>query len=225
MLIAMAGLPGSGKSTIAEILAGRLGATVISVDPIEAAILRAGIDSDQPTGLAAYLVAETMAEQVLLSGHSVVVDAVNAVEPARLQWRDLAERCDVKLRVIETVCSDPALHEERLVEADRGSSPPTRSSRASTSTTSGRAPAARCRASRSTPPPRSARTSTRHSTSWRASVLILLPPSETKRDGGAGSPLALDRLAFPVAAPRAPRGGRRRRSSLSADHRGVASGH
>ena len=95
MLVAMAGLPGSGKSTIAEIVAGRLGATVISVDPIEASILRAGIESDQPTGLAAYLVAETMAEQVLLSGHSVVVDAVNAVEPARLQWRDLAERCVV----------------------------------------------------------------------------------------------------------------------------------
>lgn len=116
MLVAMAGLPGSGKSTIAEILAGRIGATVISVDPIEAAVLRAGIDSDQPTGLAAYLVAETMAEQVLLSGHSVVVDAVNAVEPARLQWRDLAEKCDVKLRVVETVCSDPALHEERLAK-------------------------------------------------------------------------------------------------------------
>ena len=114
MLVAMAGLPGSGKSTIAEILAGRLGATVISVDPIEASILRAGIESDQPTGLAAYLVAETMAEQVLISGHSVVVYAVNAVEPARLQWRDLAERCDVKLRVVETVCSDPELHEERL---------------------------------------------------------------------------------------------------------------
>jgi cytoplasmic iron level regulating protein YaaA (DUF328/UPF0246 family) len=27
-------------------------------------------------------------------------------------------------------------------------------------------------------------------------VLVLLPPSETKRDGGAGDPLALDRLAF-----------------------------
>ncbi|MGO4594453.1 AAA family ATPase [Leifsonia sp. 2TAF2] len=116
MLVAMAGLPGSGKSTIAEIVAGRIGATVISVDPIEAAVLRAGIDSDQPTGLAAYLVAETMAEQVLLSGHSVVVDAVNAVEPARLQWRDLAQRCDVKLRVVETVCSDPELHEERLAK-------------------------------------------------------------------------------------------------------------
>ncbi|MGH1523372.1 AAA family ATPase [Leifsonia sp. L25] len=116
VLIVTAGLPGSGKSTIAEIIAGRLGATAISVDPIEAAILKAGIDSDQPTGLAAYLVAERMAEQVLLSGHSVVVDAVNAVEPARLQWRDLAERCGVKLRVVETVCFDDELHEQRLAK-------------------------------------------------------------------------------------------------------------
>ncbi|WP_271178040.1 AAA family ATPase [Leifsonia poae] len=114
VLIAMAGLPGSGKSTLAEILGARMGATTVSVDPIEASILKAGIDSDQPTGLAAYLVAETMAEQVLLAGHSVIVDAVNAVEPARLQWRDLAARSDVKLRVIEVVCSDEELHNERL---------------------------------------------------------------------------------------------------------------
>ena len=64
-LIVMAGLPGAGKSTIAEIVGARLGATVVSVDPIESAILRAGIDADQPTGLAAYLVAEKIAEKEL----------------------------------------------------------------------------------------------------------------------------------------------------------------
>ncbi|SEH73278.1 MULTISPECIES: peroxide stress protein YaaA [unclassified Leifsonia] len=32
-------------------------------------------------------------------------------------------------------------------------------------------------------------------------MLILLPPSETKRDGGAGSPLHLDRLSFPSLNP------------------------
>ena len=65
MLIAMAGLPGAGKSTIAEQLAARLGVPVVSVDPLESAILSAGIDDDQPTGLAAYLVAEQIAEAVL----------------------------------------------------------------------------------------------------------------------------------------------------------------
>ena len=83
MLIAMAGLPAAGKSTLAEILGARLSASVVSVDPIESAILEAGIDSDQPTGLAAYLVAETIAGLVLESGHDVIVDAVNGVDPAR----------------------------------------------------------------------------------------------------------------------------------------------
>jgi len=64
LLVVTAGLPAAGKSTIAEVVGNRLGLPILSVDPIEAAILSAGIDSAQPTGLAAYLVAETMAEQV-----------------------------------------------------------------------------------------------------------------------------------------------------------------
>jgi predicted kinase len=118
-LVVMAGLPGAGKSTIAEIVGARLGATVVSVDPIESAILRAGIDADQPTGLAAYLVAEQIAEKELASGRTVIVDAVNAAEAARLQWRDLAERTEVRLRVIEVVCSDEGLHRERLEKRER----------------------------------------------------------------------------------------------------------
>ena len=48
MLIVMAGLPAAGKSTIAEVVGNRMGVPVVSVDPIEAAILSAGIDADQP---------------------------------------------------------------------------------------------------------------------------------------------------------------------------------
>lgn len=114
MLIVMAGLPGTGKSAVAEALGRELGAPVVSVDPIEAALWRAGVTRDQPTGLAAYLVAETVAEGVLALGQTVIVDAVNAVEPARSQWRSLAKRHDVWPTFIETVCSDPALHRRRL---------------------------------------------------------------------------------------------------------------
>ena len=114
LLVVTAGLPATGKSTIAEVVGNRLGLPVLSVDPIEAAILSAGIDSAQPTGLAAYLVAETMAEGVLASGRGVVIDAVNAVEPAREQWVKLAARQEATLRFIEVVCSDPEVHRERL---------------------------------------------------------------------------------------------------------------
>jgi predicted kinase len=119
MLVVMAGLPGTGKSTIAEVVGNRLGAPVVSVDPIESAILSAGIGADQPTGLAAYLVAETLAESVLASGRAIVVDAVNAVAPAREQWVRLAERQDVPLRFVEIVCSDAELHRERLESRGR----------------------------------------------------------------------------------------------------------
>jgi predicted kinase len=114
LLVVTAGLPASGKSTIAEVVGNRLGLPVLSVDPIESAILSAGIGSDQPTGLAAYLVAEAMAEGVLANGRGVVIDAVNAVEPARDQWVKLASRQGAILRFLEVVCSDPEVHRERL---------------------------------------------------------------------------------------------------------------
>lgn len=113
-LVVMAGLPATGKSTLAEVIGARLDWAVVSVDPIESAILRAGIDADQPTGLAAYLVAEEIAHRALTSGRSVIIDAVNAAEAARMQWHDLAERAEATLRVIEVVCSDDDLHRQRL---------------------------------------------------------------------------------------------------------------
>lgn len=119
MLIAMAGLPGAGKSTIAQVIAGRLGIPVVSVDPIETAILRAGIDADQPTGLAAYLVAETLARTVIVSRGGIVVDAVNAVNPAREQWVNLAARMNEPLRFVEAICSDADLHRSRIESRER----------------------------------------------------------------------------------------------------------
>ena len=110
----MAGLPGTGKSTIGQVVASRLGIPVVSVDPIETAILQAGIGADQPTGLAAYLVAETLAERVLVSGRGVMVDAVNAVTPAREQWVHLAKTVGEQLKFIEVICSDPELHRSRI---------------------------------------------------------------------------------------------------------------
>lgn len=119
MLVVTAGLPGTGKSTIAEAVGHRIGAPVVSVDPIESAILSAGIDSDQPTGLAAYLVAETIAEAVLSGGGSVIIDAVNAVGPAREQWVKLAAREQTPIKFLEVICSDGELHRTRLGKRDR----------------------------------------------------------------------------------------------------------
>ena len=91
-----------------------LTATYLRIDALEAAMWRAGISRDQPTGLAAYVVAEAVAEGCLLAGSSVIVDAVNAVEAARQTWRDLAARTQKPLRIIEVICSDSTEHRRRV---------------------------------------------------------------------------------------------------------------
>ena len=110
----MAGLPGAGKSALADALGRRTGWPVLSVDPVDAALLEAGIGSHQPTGLAAYNVVDALAGHLLRLGQTVVVDAVNAAAEARAQWVDLAERTAVPLQFVEVVCSDAELHRQRL---------------------------------------------------------------------------------------------------------------
>jgi predicted kinase len=56
---------------------------------------------------------------VLESGSSIIIDAVNAVNPAREQWVNLAARHGAALTFVEIICSDPAIHRERLEKRNR----------------------------------------------------------------------------------------------------------
>ena len=118
-LIVTAGLPGSGKSSVAYGLARALRAPVLSVDPLEAAMWRAKIPKAM-TGIAAYVVAEAVAEENLQFGLTVIVDAVNPVEAARATWVRLAERQKAVLTFVECCCSDLAVHRQRIERRVRG---------------------------------------------------------------------------------------------------------
>jgi predicted kinase len=118
-LIVMAGLPGAGKSSVADALARRTGRPVLSVDPIEAAMWRSGIPASM-TGIAAYRVAEAVAADCLRLGVPVIVDAVNPVEAARDGWLALAARYRVRAVFVECVCPDLALHRARIEGRRRG---------------------------------------------------------------------------------------------------------
>lgn len=112
-LILMAGLPGSGKSTIAWGLAKRLDIGVLATDVVEAALRRVGYQPNS-TGAASYLAVEALADAQLSLGHSVIIDAVNPVEPARQMWRSLASRQQAPLYIIECVCEDQSIHRTRV---------------------------------------------------------------------------------------------------------------
>ena len=112
-LITVSGLPGCGKSTIAEGLASTLGTPVLSIDPIEAAMWRSGL-APAETGIAAYRVAEAVAAENLKQGLSIIIEAVNPVEESRAMWRALADEHNVLLKPIEVICSNEALHRQRI---------------------------------------------------------------------------------------------------------------
>ena len=123
MLIVFSGLPGTGKSTLADALGEELGAMVLSVDPIEAAILRSGVERSFASGLAAYAVASDVAEASIRRGQTAIVDAVSAVAEAKEWWPAVAARAGAALVVIECICSDEAIHRARLAGRDRGLAP------------------------------------------------------------------------------------------------------
>ncbi|MGX1778698.1 AAA family ATPase [Nocardia brasiliensis] len=110
--VVFAGLPGSGKTTLARLLADELGATFLRIDTIEAAITSTLMPfAGNPVG---YVAASWVAEDQLRGGRAVVIDACNNLEVARRGWVDLAERFHVPLHWVEVICSDLAEHRRRI---------------------------------------------------------------------------------------------------------------
>ena len=119
MLIVVAGLPGSGKSTMADDLGRALNCAVLGVDQAEAAMWRAGVSPPAPTHHAAYLVVGSLGAEQLALGHDVIVDAVNGPEPARAQWRDLAAEMGAELKFIVVECGDDRVYRDRVEHRTR----------------------------------------------------------------------------------------------------------
>jgi predicted kinase len=112
-VIVVSGLPGSGKSKLAEGISRELSLPIFSIDPIEAAMWRSGI-AKEATGIAAYEVVAALAIEHLSLGQSVVIDAVSPVEAARDMWRKVASDKQAQLVVIEVICSDEQTHKQRI---------------------------------------------------------------------------------------------------------------
>src|SRR3954451_24857981 len=116
VLAVFAGLPGVGKSTLAERVAAELPAAVLPVDTVDFTMQRYEVTETRP-GYAAYGIVAALAEVQLRIGHHVIIDAVNPVKAARQLWVELAERLGVPLRVVEVVCLEDA--EQRAPELTR----------------------------------------------------------------------------------------------------------
>lgn len=112
MLIVFAGLPGTGKTTLARAVAQRLSALYLRIDTIEQAIRSQAPGSE--VGATGYVVAYRIAADNLKIRRHVVVDSVNPLRITRDAWLSVAEQASVELVEVEVICSNIAEHRERV---------------------------------------------------------------------------------------------------------------
>ncbi|MCY4057633.1 MAG: AAA family ATPase [Gammaproteobacteria bacterium] len=111
LLVVLGGLPGAGKSTLANALAERLGVMHLRIDTIEQAMRDAGQTVAGPEG---YLVAREVARANLRLGLPVIIDAVNPIAYTRKLWQEMSAATGARLVEIELVCGDSAEHRHRV---------------------------------------------------------------------------------------------------------------
>lgn len=112
-LIVIGGLPATGKTTVARVVAGALGAPYLRIDAIEQAI----VDSTpltQPLGPVGYLIGQAVATEQLRLGVDVVVECVNPLAVTRDAWVAAAATTGARTVEVELVCSDAEEHRRRV---------------------------------------------------------------------------------------------------------------
>ena len=127
VLIAMAGLPGTGKSTLARRLADALGGVVLSKDVVRAALF--------PTPVLDYSAAQ---DEIAMSAVYTAAEAILKADPARVVILDgrtfskpgqvdppiaLAAKLGVPFRAIECVCADEVARSRLTADHAAGTHP------------------------------------------------------------------------------------------------------
>ena len=113
MLVVFAGLPGTGKTAVAQEVARQLGATYLRIDAIEQA-LRAALGLEDDVADLGYRVAYAIATDALRAGCTAVADCVNPLPATRAAWREVAACTASPIVEAEVICSDAVEHRRRV---------------------------------------------------------------------------------------------------------------
>jgi predicted kinase len=126
LLVLVTGLPGTGKSTMAEVAARALGAPILGHDwamsglrpfrELEQALDDIGFAGRRAVG---WSILWSLAREQLRLGSSVVLDGV-ARQPEVVRTREVAEEERVESLVLMTACEDATVHRSRVEGRQRG---------------------------------------------------------------------------------------------------------
>jgi predicted kinase len=120
VLVVVTGVPGTGKSSVAEVAAGLSQASVLGHDWAMSALrpypgLQRELDDMEPAGhrTVGWAIMAALAREQLRNGRSVVLDGV-ARAPEVAMCREAARSESGRMVVITTRCSDRDLHRSRI---------------------------------------------------------------------------------------------------------------
>jgi predicted kinase len=113
VLVVVGGLPATGKSTIARILAEQTKTSYLRVDRIEQTIV-AWSALSRPVGPVGYAVAYELAQEQLQLRLDVIVECVNPIALTRDSWFEIAADNGAAILEVEVVCSDESEHRRRV---------------------------------------------------------------------------------------------------------------
>ena len=114
-LYIFAGLPGSGKTTLAQRLAQWLRCTYLRIDTVEQALRDLCSCDVQGEG---YRLAYRVAADNLRLGVNVVADSCNPIELTRREWEAVAREAHAHHVNIELICADTVEHRRRVETRD-----------------------------------------------------------------------------------------------------------